>query len=165
MFKVGVLIISDKGATGARKDDTGDTVVDLLEKNGYVVSKRKIIADEQPQISDVLVKWVDTDFLSFIVTAGGTGLSPRDVTPQATLEVIDYEVPGMAEVMRAASLKITPHAMLSRAVCGVRKACLIINLPGSPSGAKDNLTVVIPALKHALSKLAGDMSDCAQTPA
>jgi molybdenum cofactor synthesis domain-containing protein len=164
MFKAGVLIVSDKGAAGTRKDDTGDIVVDLLEKNGYSVSKRKIVADEQPQVTDILIHWTDNDGLSLIVTSGGTGLSPRDVTPQATSAVIDYEAPGMAEAMRAASLRITPHAMLSRAVCGIRKTCLIINLPGSPSGAKDNLMVVLPALRHALTKLAGDMSDCVTGP-
>ena len=107
------------------------------------------------------MEWVDRDGLSLIVTSGGTGLSPTDVTPQAMREVIDYEVPGIAETMRAASLKKTPHAMISRAMAGVRRSCLIINLPGSPGGVKDNLSVVLPALKHALSKLGGDKTDCA----
>jgi molybdopterin adenylyltransferase len=95
------------------------------------------------------------------VTTGGTGLSPRDITPQATLDIIDYQVPGMAEAMRAASLRKTPHAMISRAIVGVRDRCLIINLPGSPTGARENLSVLLPALPHALSKLCGDPSDCA----
>jgi len=104
---------------------------------------------------------VEKDGLSLIITSGGTGLSPTDVTPQAMEEIIDFQVPGMAEAMRAQSLKKTPHAMISRAMAGVRGTCLIINLPGSPRGASENLLVVLPALNHALSKLAGDPSDCA----
>jgi len=107
---------------------------------------------------------VDRERLALIVTSGGTGLSPTDVTPQAMEKVIDYQVPGIAESMRAASLKKTPHAMLSRAMAGVRGSSLIINLPGSPGGVEDNLAVVLPALKHALSKLAGDTSECAPPP-
>ena len=113
------------------------------------------------EIEDTLVEWVDRNRFSFIVTSGGTGLSPTDVTPQAMENVIDYAVPGMAEAMRAASLNKTPHAMISRAMAGVRKSSLIINLPGSPGGARDNLSVVLPALNHALLKLSGDTSDCA----
>ncbi|MBU2497910.1 MAG: MogA/MoaB family molybdenum cofactor biosynthesis protein, partial [Proteobacteria bacterium] len=113
------------------------------------------------EIVETLLEWVDTDCLSLIVTSGGTGLSPTDVTPQAMEKVIDYPVPGIPEAMRAASLGKTPHAMLSRAMAGVRRGCLIINLPGSPGGVKDNLSVVLPALEHALSKLGGDTSDCA----
>jgi molybdopterin adenylyltransferase len=119
------------------------------------------VPDDLQQIANTLVEWVDNLGVSLIVTSGGTGLSPTDVTPQAMERAIDYEVPGMAEAMRAESLKTTPHAMLSRAMVGVRGSSLIINLPGSPSGVKDNLTVVLPALKHALSKLGGDTSECA----
>ena len=160
-FQAGVLTISDKGSQGLRKDDSGEVVAGMLLEQGFSVIKREIIPDDRKQISDTLVRWVDNEGLALIVTSGGTGLSPTDVTPQAMEQVIDYQVPGMAEAMRAESLKKTPHAMISRAMVGVRKTCLIINLPGSPKGARENLAVVLPALNHALSKLTGDMSDCA----
>ena len=160
-FTAGVLTISDKASQGKREDESGKTAAHMLEKEGYALPRQKIVPDNRQQIVDTLVEWVDRDCLSLIVTSGGTGLSPTDVTPQAMREVIDYEVPGIAETMRAASLKKTPHAMISRAMAGVRRSCLIINLPGSPGGVKDNLSVVLPALKHALSKLGGDKTDCA----
>ncbi|SPD73879.1 Molybdopterin adenylyltransferase [uncultured Desulfobacterium sp.] len=160
-FRAGVLTISDKGSKGLRRDDSGEVVAGMLLEQGFSVIKREIIPDDREQISDTIVQWVDNEGLSLIVTSGGTGLSPTDVTPQAMEQVIDYQVPGMAEAMRAESLKKTPHAMISRAMVGVRKSCLIINLPGSPKGARENLSVVLPALNHALSKLTGDMSDCA----
>jgi molybdenum cofactor synthesis domain-containing protein len=160
-FPTGVLTISDKGSQGKRVDESGKTAVSLLQGEGFSVVQTKIVPDDRQRIAKTLSEWVDKDCLSLIVTSGGTGLSPSDVTPQAMKEVIDFEVPGMAEAMRAESLKKTPHAMISRAMVGVRKRCLIINLPGSPGGVKDNLSVVLPALKHALEKLGGDMSDCA----
>ena len=160
-FPTGVLTISDKGSQGKRVDESGKTAVSLLQGEGFSVVQTKIVPDDRQRIAKTLAEWVDKDCLSLIVTSGGTGLSPSDVTPQAMKEVIDFEVPGMAEAMRAESLKKTPHAMISRAMVGVRKRCLIINLPGSPGGVKDNLSVVLPALKHALEKLGGDMSDCA----
>jgi len=161
VIKAGVLTISDKGSEGKRKDESGEIVVRMLEEQDISVAKKKIVPDNRRQIINTLVAWIEKDRLSLIITTGGTGLSPTDVTPQAMKEVIDYEVPGMAEAMRAASLKKTPHAMISRAMAGVRKTCLIINLPGSPNGAEENLFVVLPALSHALSKLSGDPSDCA----
>ncbi len=160
-FPTGVLTISDKGSQGKRVDESGKTAVSLLQAAGFSVVQTKIIPDDRQQIARTLSEWADKDDLSLVVTSGGTGLSPSDVTPQAMKEVIDFEVPGMAEAMRAESLKKTPHAMISRAMAGVRKRCLIINLPGSPGGVRDNLSVVLPALKHALEKLAGDTSDCA----
>ncbi len=160
-FLAGVLTTSDKGSQGLRKDESGDIVATMLEEQGFSVLNRKIIPDDRQQITDTLKTWVEIDGLSLIVTSGGTGLSPTDVTPQAMEDVIEYQVPGMAEAMRAASQAKTPHAMISRAMAGVRKTCLIINLPGSPAGARENLSVVLPALNHALSKLAGDTSDCA----
>ncbi|NTV58892.1 MAG: MogA/MoaB family molybdenum cofactor biosynthesis protein [Deltaproteobacteria bacterium] len=160
-FPTGVLTISDKGSQGKRVDESGKTAVSLLQEAGFSVVQTKIIPDDREQIARTLIEWADKDCLALVVTSGGTGLSPSDVTPQAMKEVIDFEVPGMAEAMRAESLKKTPHAMISRAMAGVRKRCLIINLPGSPGGVRDNLSVVLPALKHALEKLGGDTSDCA----
>ena len=160
-FKAGVLTISDKGSRDLRENESGKIIVDILGEEGYSVLKKEIVPDDRKQIVDTLKRWVEKDGLSLIITSGGTGLSPTDVTPQAMEEVIDFQVPGMAEAMRAQSLKKTPHAMISRAMAGVRGACLIINLPGSPRGASENLSVVLPALNHALSKLAGDPSDCA----
>ena len=162
-FRAGVLTISDKGSQGKRRDESGETAAAMLENHGFQVAEKKIIPDDQKQIAKSLTEWVDSQKLSLIITSGGTGLSPTDVTPQAMKEIIDYEVPGIAEAMRAASMSQTPHAMLSRAIAGVRGTCLIINLPGSPGGVKDNLSVVLPALEHALSKLGGDTSDCANS--
>ena len=157
----GVLTISTKGSKGLRKDESGELAARILEGEGFSILRKGVVPDDRQQIEETLVEWVDNAGLSLILTSGGTGLSPTDVTPQAMEKVIDYQIPGMAEAMRAESLKKTPHAMLSRAIVGVRRSCLIINLPGSPGGVKDNLSVVLPALKHALSKLAGDTSDCA----
>jgi molybdopterin adenylyltransferase len=161
IFGAAVLTVSDKGSQGLRVDESGKTAVAMLAQQGFSVLRQKIVPDNRLQIVETLVDWVDREGIPLIVTTGGTGLSPTDVTPQAMLEVIDFPVPGIAEAMRAASLKKTPHAMLSRAMAGVRKKSLIVNLPGSPGGVRDNLSVVLPALKHGLSKLAGDPTDCA----
>lgn len=160
-IRAGVLTISDKGSEGKRKDESGACAVMILEEAGFIISRTGIVPDDRRRIAHTLREWVDQEGLSLIVTSGGTGLSPTDVTPQATEEVIDYQVPGMAEAMRASSLQKTPHAMISRAIAGVRGSTLIINLPGSPKGVRENLEVVLPALKHALSKLGGDTTDCA----
>ena len=160
-IRVGVLTVSDKGSRGERKDESGERAAEMLASLGYTIARKAIVPDDRKEISDTLVEWVDREGLALIVTSGGTGLSPTDVTPQAMEDVIDYQVPGMAEAMRAASLDKTPHAMISRAMVGVRKSSLIINLPGSPKGVSENLSVVMPALNHALSKLGGDPSDCA----
>lgn len=160
-FRTGLLTISDKGSQGKRTDESGKIAADILQADGYPIVRQKIVPDKVQEIVETLLEWVDKDCLSLIVTSGGTGLSPTDVTPQAMEKVIDYPVPGIPEAMRAASLGKTPHAMLSRAMAGVRRGCLIINLPGSPGGVRDNLAVVLPALPHALSKLGGDMSECA----
>ena len=160
-FRAGVLTMSDKGSSGERVDESGDLAAGILADQGYEIAARGIVPDREENIINTLTDWCDNGGLSLIVTSGGTGLSPTDVTPQAMSKVIDFEVPGIAEAMRAESLKKTPHAMISRAKAGVRGNCLIINLPGSPRGVKENLEVVLPALKHALSKLSGDTADCA----
>ena len=160
-FKAGVLTMSDKGSRGERVDESGDLAAQMLKDQGFDVIKRGIVPDKQDKIRDTLIDWCDNEGLSLIVTSGGTGLSPTDVTPQSMTQVIDFEVPGIAEAMRAASLLKTPHAMISRAMAGVRGKSLIINLPGSPRGVRENLEVVLPALEHGISKLSGDTSDCA----
>jgi len=160
-FRTGVLTLSDKGSQGLREDLSGKTAAEILQAAGFSIALTKIIPDHAPTIVQTLLQWVDQEHLDLIVTSGGTGLSPSDVTPQAMRAVIDFEVPGMAEAMRAASLKKTPHAMISRAMVGVRKSTLIVNLPGSPKGVRENLAVVLPALPHALEKLLGDKTDCA----
>jgi molybdenum cofactor synthesis domain-containing protein len=162
MIKAGILTISNKGFRGQRKDRSGPLISEILTKAGYIVEKQGIVPDDHERIAECLIEWVDKDGLRLIVTTGGTGVSPTDVTPEAMLKVIKYQIPGMAEAMRAASLRKTPHAMLSRAMVGVKGSSLIINLPGSPDGAKENLAVILPAINHALAKIAGDQSDCYQ---
>ena len=158
---VAIITTSDKGAKGEREDRSGQVLLERLQKEGYQVTYQVVVPDEVDAISAELLKCVDEKKVALVVTTGGTGVSPRDVTPEATLAVIDRAVPGMAEAMRAASLSKTPHAMISRAVVGIRDKTLIINLPGSPKGALENLEVILPALPHALNKIQGDPSDCA----
>ncbi|RLB11373.1 MAG: molybdenum cofactor biosynthesis protein [Deltaproteobacteria bacterium] len=158
--RAGVLIVSDKASRGEREDRTGDVIVGILKENGFHVLEKRIVPDERDEIISALKEWSDIRSIPLIITSGGTGVGPRDVTPEATKDIIDYDIPGMGEAMRAKSLQITPNAMLSRAIAGVRKGSLIINLPGSPSGAKDNLLVVMPAIEHALLKISGDTSEC-----
>ena len=157
----GVLTLSDKASRGERIDESGRVAAEMLEGEGFTILRQEIVPDDRQKIIETLREWVEGVGLQLIVTSGGTGVSPTDVTPQAMEEVLDYEVPGFAEAMRAESLKKTPHAMISRAMAGVRGTCLIINLPGSPRGVRENLAVILPALKHAVSKLCGDTSDCA----
>ena len=159
IFRIGVLTLSDKGARGEREDESGRVLGELVAGLG-TVERYAVIPDEAETIMATLQGWSDVDHLDLILTTGGTGLSPRDVTPQATLRVLDYPVPGLAEAMRLHSLNKTPHAMLSRAVAGVRGRTLIINLPGSPRGVRENLETLLPVLPHALAKLAGDPADC-----
>lgn len=160
-FRIGVLTLSDKGARGEREDESGRLLGEMVAPIG-TVSRYQVVADEEDTIILMLTKWADELALDLILTTGGTGLSPRDVTPQATEKILDYQIPGMAEAMRAVSMKKTPHAMLSRALVGVRNKTIIVNLPGSPKAVRENLEVLLPALPHAIGKLQGDPSDCAQ---
>ena len=162
MFKVVILTISDRGSKGEREDSSGPLIREMVKNLPAEVIYYEIIPDEKEIIIEALKKSADQLKADLILTTGGTGLSPRDVTPDATLKVIEREVPGFSEAMRAESLKKTPHAMISRAVCGIRGSSLIVNLPGSPKSVKENLSVILPALPHALSKLMGDPSECAQ---
>ncbi|MGZ3649392.1 MAG: MogA/MoaB family molybdenum cofactor biosynthesis protein [Syntrophales bacterium] len=157
----GVITISDKGSRGEREDKSGPEIIAILKDAGIDVAYSKIIPDERDRIKEALIDFADKKNLPLIVTTGGTGVSPRDVTPDVTLEVIDKEVPGMAEAMRQASTAITPHAMISRAVVGIRGRSLIVNLPGSPKAVRENLAVLLPALKHAVEKVKGDDAECA----
>ena len=160
-WSAGILTLSDKGARGEREDLSGRAIRDLLDARVFSVEAYDVIPDERDRISEVLVEWADRKRLALILTTGGTGVSPRDVTPEATRAVIEREVPGMAEAMRWASLQKTPHAMISRAVAGIRGRCLIVNLPGSPRAVRENLEVILPALPHAIEKIHGDPSECA----
>jgi molybdopterin adenylyltransferase len=157
----GVITISDKGSRGEREDRSGQEIITMLRDIGVEIIHTKIIPDEKDQIKEVLIDYADTKELDLVVTTGGTGVSPRDVTPDATLAVIEKEVPGMAEAMRRESAVNTPHAMISRAVVGIRGNSLIVNLPGSPKAVRENLSVILPALKHAIEKIRGDDAECA----
>jgi molybdopterin adenylyltransferase len=160
MFRVGILTVSDKGAAGARQDTAGPSLKELLDAECYAVTSYQIVPDEYEQIVAALVAWSDQDKLDLILTAGGTGPSPRDLTPESTLAVAERLVPGIPEAMRAAGAAKTPHAMLSRGVAVIRGNTLIINLPGSLRGATESLEAILPALPHALEKLAGSPANC-----
>ena len=159
MFKAQVITVSDKGYIGERIDESGPLVRDLLIEAGYEASEVVIVPDEMEMIMDELNKAVNED-IALIVTTGGTGLSPRDITTEATTKVCDRMVPGISEAMRAASMAITNRAMLSRGVSGIKNRSLIINLPGSKKAAKENLLAVIPALEHGLTVLREKPMDC-----
>lgn len=159
-----VITVSDRSSRGEREDLSGPELKALIEKLGGQVVKTSVVPDEKERIKRELMELCDGQGApEIILTTGGTGLSPRDVTPEATKEIIEKEVPGLAEAMRAESLKKTPMAMLSRAVCGIRNKTLIINLPGSVRGALENFQVVVPALPHAIEILRQKISDCQQT--
>lgn len=162
MIRTGILTISDKGSKGQREDGTGPAIKEELDKSIYSVEHYEIVPDELEMICDKLIYMCDQLNLDLILTNGGTGFSKRDVTPEATLKVIKKHTPGICEAMRYKSLQITPKAMLSRAVAGIRNNTLIINLPGSPKGAVENLQFVLPALPHGIEILNGTASECAR---
>jgi len=157
-LRFGILTLSDRSSRGERADSSGPALARLITAENWSVAKQALLPDNESAIREILSGWADSGEMDVILTTGGTGFSPRDVTPEATRAVIDREAPGLAEAMRAASLKITPHAMLSRIVTGIRKRTLIINLPGSPKGAVENLQVVLPVLSHAVQLLQEDSS-------
>lgn len=160
-IRAGVITVSDRGSQGIREDRSGPEIVKLLEGIGAEVRDSVIVPDEIDRIQASLIDFTDQRRMDLIVTTGGTGVSPRDVTPDATMAVIDREVPGMAEAMRRESHRITPHALISRAVVGIRGRTLIVNLPGSPKSVRENLAVILPAIGHAVEKIKGDDRECA----
>jgi len=160
-LRAAVVTVSDRGARGQREDLSGPAVAAVLEDHSFAVVRYLVVPDERDLIAAAIVAAADEDACDLVVTTGGTGVSPRDVTPDATRDVIDREIPGMAQAMIAASLQKTPHAMISRAVAGIRGRCLVVNLPGSPRGATENLAVILPALGHAIAKIQGDEGECA----
>ena len=159
-LRVGVLVLSDKGAAGLRRDTSGPALVDFLKGRGHPRARLDLLPDDEDALVAHLLGWCDKDRLDLILTCGGTGVSSRDRTPEATRRVITAELPGFGELMRADSLRHTPHAIISRALAGVRGGTLIINLPGSPRAALQNLEAVWPAVPHLVAKLQGDPSDC-----
>ena len=161
MYRAAVLTVSDRSFRGERPDAGGPLVAELLKNAGYEVAETAIVPDEQDQIEKKLREMADRGGVQLVVTTGGTGFAPRDVTPEATLAVCERLVPGIPEAMRYASMQVTPRAMLSRAQAGIRGRTLIINLPGSPKAAKENLEAVLPALSHGLEMLSGAPADCA----
>ncbi|HNX61758.1 MAG TPA: MogA/MoaB family molybdenum cofactor biosynthesis protein [Candidatus Limiplasma sp.] len=164
MFTAAVVTVSDRSYAGERPDASGPCVAEMLQQAGYEVITTRIVPDEQAQIESCLTELADILNIALVVTTGGTGFSPRDVSPEATLSVCERRADGIPEAMRAASMAVTPRAMLSRAAAGIRGQTLIVNLPGSPKAARENLTAVLPTLRHGLEMLRGGPADCAAQP-
>ncbi|MGC8604604.1 MAG: MogA/MoaB family molybdenum cofactor biosynthesis protein [Desulfomonilaceae bacterium] len=162
MLRVAVLTVSDRSSEGIRPDASGPALIKRVKDLSWDVVESAVCPDNLGNITKQLAEWSDNDIADLILTTGGTGLAPRDVTPEATQSVVTRLIPGIPEAMRAASLLKTPHAMLSRGLAGVRGRSLIINLPGSPKAAVENLDAVVTALEHAVSKIQGDPSECGQ---
>ncbi len=159
MFTLGILTVSDKGSSGERVDESGRVVRDIVSASGGRMVKYDIVPDEKDIIASKLAEWADEGGVDVVLTTGGTGLSRRDVTPEATLSVVDRVVPGFTEAMRVKTLSITPLTMLSRAAAGQRKDCLIINLPGSPKAVRECLEVILPAIPHAVEIIKGKVTE------
>lgn len=152
-LRFGILTISDRSSQGIRPDSSGPGLADAIRQQGWEILRTGIIPDDLPEIQRVLTEWADSRDIDVILTTGGTGFSPRDITPEATLGIVDRLAPGIGEAMRLASLQITPYAMLSRGLAGIRGRTLIVNLPGSPTAALENLNVILPVLPHAIELL------------
>jgi molybdopterin adenylyltransferase len=156
MLRFGLITVSDRSARGERSDASGPALENIIVNHNWAVILKQIIPDDQMSIQKLLENWADNGNIDIILTTGGTGFSPRDATPEATLAVVTRLAPGLVEAMRSASLAITPHAMLSRAVAGIRNNTLIVNLPGSPKAAIENLNIIVPVLEHAVQLLQDD---------
>lgn len=165
MINFAILITSDKGSCGERPDESGPAIGECLSALVARLVRCEVVPDEMEGISSKLEGWADEGGIDLILTSGGTGLSPRDVTPEATLAIVDRLAPGIAEAMRVESLKKTPRAMLSRGIAGIRGRCLIINLPGSPRAVRESLEVILPVIPHAIEVLRDEAVECATTEA
>jgi molybdenum cofactor synthesis domain-containing protein len=155
-LRVGILTVSDRSSRGERPDASGPALEEVVLKEGWQVVRRDIVPDDLEHLKQVIKDWADSGGMDLMLTTGGTGFSPRDITPEATAAVVERSAPGLAEAMRAASLSLTPHAMLSRATAGIRQRTLVVNLPGSPKGAVENLHTILPVLPHAVQLLQED---------
>ncbi|MEN8134009.1 MAG: MogA/MoaB family molybdenum cofactor biosynthesis protein [Thermodesulfobacteriota bacterium] len=162
-YNCGVLTISDRGSRQERADTSGPALGKILGRHGFSLSATSMVPDEIAEIQRVIIDWVDQEGIDLVITTGGTGLSPRDITPEATRPILDYEIPGISEAMRMENISKTIKAILSRGLAGARKKSIIINLPGSEKAATENLLVVINALPHALYKLKGGQKDCGRS--
>lgn len=161
-MRAGIIVASDKGARGERVDESGKVIASILKEHGYTMIDRRVIADEQDQLAAAMRELADVERVDLVLTTGGTGFSRRDVTPEATLSVIERIVPGIPEAMRALSMAITPRAMLSRATAGIRGGTLIVNLPGSPKAVRECLDLILEPMAHGLEILSGEASECAR---
>jgi molybdopterin adenylyltransferase len=166
MIRLAIITISDKASSGDRDDAGGPAIREALTSSAVEFAEvdYRVVPDDEQQIGEALFHLSERSDVDLILTTGGTGLAPRDVTPQATLHAVDYEVPGIAEVMRAASIRVTPAGMLSRAVAGVRRRTLIVNLPGNPKAVRENLAAVAAALPHAIDTIRGEVGEHTRPP-
>lgn len=162
-MKAAIITASDSGYAGQREDKSGPLIKQILEENGYQVVHEILLPDDRTRLSQEMARIADNEVAELLLTTGGTGFSPRDCTPEATMDITERIVPGIPEAMRAYSLTITPRAMLSRATAGIRKSTLIINLPGSPKAVKESLEYILPALTHGLEILTGQSTNCARS--